>query len=82
MRLDKFLNATNLTKRRAVARDMCDSGVVLVNGVISKPSKEVRIDDLITLRFLESSATYKVLKLPMLKNIPKSQRDEYVKKLE
>ena len=32
LRIDKFLNAVNLTKRRAVAQDMIEEGVVLING--------------------------------------------------
>lgn len=78
MRLDKFLNATNLTKRRAIAQDMCENGVVLVNGVPSKSSKEVRVGDIITLQFLESAHSYKVLQIPTLKTIPKNMKHEYV----
>ncbi|MWV62529.1 RNA-binding S4 domain-containing protein [Helicobacter saguini] len=81
MRLDKFLNATNITKRRAIAQDMCESNVVLVNNIISKSSKEVKIGDIITLKFLESSKKYQVLKIPTLKNVPKNMKDEYIKEL-
>lgn len=81
MRLDKFLNATNITKRRTIAQDMCESNVVLVNNIVSKSSKEVKIGDIITLKFLESSKKYKVLKIPTLKNVPKNTRDEYVEEL-
>ncbi|EJA0761284.1 RNA-binding S4 domain-containing protein, partial [Campylobacter jejuni] len=28
MRVDKFLNVVNITKRRAISEDMCKSGVV------------------------------------------------------
>lgn len=78
MRLDKFLNAVNLTKRRAIAQDMCANGVVLVNGIVSKSAKEIKVDDVITLKFLESTYNYRVLKIPTLKNIPKSMKNEYV----
>ena len=33
MRVDKFLNSTNITKRRAVSEDMCKNGVVSINGL-------------------------------------------------
>ena len=36
MRVDKFLNVVNITKRRAISEDMCKSGVVGINGVIVK----------------------------------------------
>ena len=45
MRVDKFLNIVNITKRRAIAEDMCKSGVVSVNGVVAKPAKELKIGD-------------------------------------
>ena len=82
MRLDKFLNAVNLTKRRAIAQDMCANGVVLVNGVVSKSSKEVKVNDIITLKFLESTHQYRVLQIPTLKTIPKSMKHEYVLELD
>ncbi len=78
MRIDKFLNATNITKRRAIAQDMCDSGVVLINDKVSKSSKEVKVGDVITINFLEYKKVYEVLKIPTLKTIPKNQKHEYV----
>lgn len=81
MRVDKFLNTVNITKRRAVSEDMCKSGVVSINGVVAKPSKNVVIGDLITIKFLSGEANYEVLSIPTLKTIPKSKTDEYVKKI-
>ena len=43
MRIDKFLNAVNLTKRRTVAQDMISNGVVLINGKVVKASKNVEV---------------------------------------
>ena len=60
MRVDKFLNTVNITKRRAVSEDMCKSGVVSVNGVVAKPAKEVKIGDVITIKFLTREARYAV----------------------
>ncbi|MBM0636957.1 RNA-binding S4 domain-containing protein [Campylobacter sp. VicNov18] len=81
MRIDKFLNAVNIIKRRAIAEDMCRSGVVGINGVIVKASKEVKIGDIITLYFIQYTQSYKVLALPSTKNIPKNAQNEYVVKL-
>lgn len=81
MRLDKFLNSTNITKRRAIAQDMCNSNVVLLNNMPAKSSKEVKVGDIITLKFLESNKSYEVLKIPTLKNVPKNAKHEYVKEL-
>lgn len=81
MRLDKFLNTTNITKRRAISEDMCKSGVVSVNGVVSKPSKMLKIGDIITINFLENSQSYEVLNFPTTKSIPKNEQEKYVKKI-
>lgn len=81
MRVDKFLNAVNITKRRAISEDMCRSGVVGINGVIVKASKEVKVGDIIALHFTDYTQEYKVLALPTTKNIPKNAQSEYVVKL-
>lgn len=81
MRVDKFLNAVNITKRRVISEDMCRSGVVGINGVIVKASKEVKIGDIISLHFTDYTQEYKVLALPTTKNIPKNAQSEYVIKL-
>lgn len=81
MRVDKFLNAVNITKRRAISEDMCRSGVVGINGVIVKASKEVKVGDIIALHFTDYTQEYKVLALPTTKNIPKNAQGEYVVKL-
>lgn len=51
MRLDLFLKTSRLIKRRTVAREMCDSGRVLVNNNEAKPAKEVKQHDIVTLKF-------------------------------
>ncbi len=51
MRLDLFLKISRLIKRRAIAREMCENGRVLVNGIGVKPAKEVKQGDRITLKF-------------------------------
>ncbi|MBD3809083.1 MAG: RNA-binding S4 domain-containing protein [Sulfuricurvum sp.] len=81
MRIDKFLNAVNLTKRRAVAQDMIAEGVVYINGKAVKPSKNVAVGDIITLVYLEKQMRYEVLTIPTLKSTPKSQQNLYVKEL-
>jgi ribosomal 50S subunit-recycling heat shock protein len=46
-----FLKTSRLIKRRTIAREMCDSGRVLVNGLTAKPAREVKPGDVITLKF-------------------------------
>lgn len=81
MRVDKFLSSVNILKRRSIAQDMCENGVVSINGIAAKSSKEVRIGDIITLKYLTYSKTYEVLALPLSKTIPKSQSSQYYKEI-
>ncbi|NLK67257.1 MAG: RNA-binding S4 domain-containing protein [Campylobacteraceae bacterium] len=81
MRIDKFLNAVNVVKRRAVSEDMCKSGVVSINDVVCKPAKELKIGDIITIKFLKGEKKYEVLSFPTTKNTPKSKQSEYIKEL-
>jgi len=81
MRIDKFLNAVNITKRRAVAEDMLAHKVVYINNMPVKKAKEVKIDDIIEIKYLEYSDKFKVLQIPKTKSTPKSQQSEFVTKL-
>lgn len=51
MRLDKFLKISRLIKRRTVANEACDNARVTVNGRPAKASYEVKIGDILELRF-------------------------------
>ncbi len=82
MRIDKFLNSVNITKRRAVSEDMCKSGVVSINGKVAKPAKDVKIGDTIEIKYLERVERYEVLQIPATKSIPKSKKDEFVRRLD
>ncbi len=82
MRIDKFLNTVNITKRRAVSEDMCKSGVVSINGKVVKPAKDVKVGDEIEIKYLERVELYKVLQIPTTKSISKSKKDEFVRRLD
>ncbi len=82
MRIDKFLNAVNITKRRAVAEDMLEHKVVFINNQAVKKAKEVKVGDLIEIKYLERSDKFEVLQIPTSKSTPKSKMEEYVKKIE
>ena len=49
MRLDKYLKVSRLIKRRTVANEACDNGLVTVNGKPARASYEVKEGDQITL---------------------------------
>jgi ribosomal 50S subunit-recycling heat shock protein len=81
MRIDKWLSAVNVVKRRTVATDMLKSGVVYVNGQKAKPSKEIKTGDVITIEYLKGARSFEVLQIPTTKTVPKSKKDEYVREL-
>lgn len=51
MRLDKYLKVSRLIKRRTVANEACDNGLVTVNGKPARASYDVKVGDQISLRF-------------------------------
>ena len=81
MRIDKYLNSVNITKRRSVAQDMITNKVILINDIVVKASKNVEIGNIITVNYLESSKKYEVLKIPTAKSTPKSLQHEYIKEI-
>ena len=63
MRLDKYLKVSRIIKRRTVANDACDGGHVCINGKPAKPGAEVKIGDVIEIRFGERVSRYEVLSI-------------------
>ena len=64
MRLDKFLKVSRLIKRRTVANEVSDLGRVLVNGNQAKPSKQLKVNDIITIEYANRTVTARVLNIP------------------
>ena len=63
MRLDKFLKNSRIIKRRTVAKEACEQGIVEVNGRIAKPGAELEEGDIIKITFGTSELEVKVDKL-------------------
>ena len=61
MRLDKYLKVSRLIKRRSVANEACDNGLVTVNDKPARASYEVKEGDRISLRFGARIITVEVL---------------------
>ena len=61
MRLDKYLKVSRLIKRRTVANEACDSERVTVNGKVARASYDVKVGDVIAIRFGEKTLTVEVL---------------------
>lgn len=51
MRIDKYLKNARIIKRRAIAKEACDQGRVLVNNKPAKPGTEVNTGDEIEIIF-------------------------------
>ena len=64
MRLDKFLKVSRVIKRRTVANDAADNGRVSVNGKIVKPSYEVKIGDIVEIKFGDKISKFEILSIP------------------
>ena len=51
MRLDKYLKVSRLIKRRTLANEACDAERVKLNGRVAKAGTEVKVGDMIEIRF-------------------------------
>ena len=63
IRLDKYLWAVRVFKTRSDAADAVRTNKVTVNGAYAKPSREVKIGDVIAVRKMQVTYSYKVLDL-------------------
>lgn len=74
IRLDKYLWAVRIFKTRSDAADAVRNNKVTVNGSYAKPSREVKLGDVITVRRQQVTYSYKVLDLvssrQSAKNVP------------
>lgn len=61
MRLDKYLKVSRIIKRRTVANEACDQGRVMVNGKVARASYDVKVGDVLELRFGDKSSKMEVL---------------------
>ena len=65
MRLDKFLKVSRVIKRRTVANDAADSGRISVNGKVVKPSYEVKVGDIVEIKFGDKVSKFQIEKIPV-----------------
>lgn len=63
MRVDKFLKVSRILKRRTVANEACGNGRVIVNGKEVKPSYQLKINDIVEIKFSDNPFRFKVLQL-------------------
>lgn len=80
MRLDKFLKVSRVIKRRTVANEACDAGRVVINGKIAKASTEVKVDDIVEIKYGEKIIKFKVKNVANI--VTKEGASEMVEMLE
>ena len=78
MRLDLFLKITRLCPRRSVAQQLCDAGIVFLNGRPAKSSHAVKPADEIVIRRREHEITVRVLSVPAVRNIPRREASSLI----
>lgn len=61
MRIDQYLKASRLIKRRTVAKELADQGRVFINGKVAKASSTVSVGDMITLRLGQKELSVEVV---------------------
>ena len=69
MRLDLFLKASRLILRRSLAQEFCAAGLVKINGVPAKSSREVKFNDEIEIKRSQRILTVRVLQIPANKQV-------------
>lgn len=63
MRLDKYLKVSRIIKRRSVANDAASGGRVTVNGKPAKPGADVKVGDVLEIRFGERVSRYEIVSI-------------------
>ena len=61
-RIDKWLWASRIFKTRTIAADACKNGRVMVNDVLVKPSRMVKVGDVISVRKPPVTYSLRILK--------------------
>jgi ribosomal 50S subunit-recycling heat shock protein len=72
MRLDVFLKISRLIVRRSLAQELCDAGLVRVNNLQAKSSKEIKANDEIEIRRRTRVTKINVLSVPDKKQMSKA----------
>lgn len=61
-RIDKWLWAARIFKTRSIAADACKNGRVMLGGVTVKPSRTVKVGDVVSVKKPPVTYSFKVLK--------------------
>jgi len=78
VRLDFFLKLSRLCPRRSVAQQLCDAGLVLLNGRKAKPAHPVKIDDEIVIHRPDREIVARILRVPAGKSVSRSEAGQLI----
>ena len=64
MRLDLFLKWSRVILRRSLAKEMCDTGRVRVNGNEARAGRDVHVGDTIEVQLPRRRVKFRILSIP------------------
>ncbi len=76
MRLDLFLKISRLILRRSLAQKFCAAGLVEVNDLTAKSSREVKTGDRIEIKKGNRLTKIRVLEVPAKKQVSRQDADK------
>ena len=69
MRIDKFLKVSRIIKRRTIANEAADNGRISVNGKVEKPSYDIKINDIVEIKFGDQTSKFKITAIPTKQSV-------------
>ncbi len=78
MRIDKFLKVSRIIKRRTIANEAADNGRISVNGKIVKPSYDIKVNDIVEIKFGNQTSKFKITAIPTKQSVRTDEVAEMV----
>ena len=69
MRIDKFVKVSRIIKRRTIANEAADNGRISVNGKVVKPSYDIKINDIVEIKFGDQTSKFKITAIPTKQSV-------------
>ena len=70
MRIDKFLKMSTVIKRRTIANEAASGGRISINGKAVKPSYDVKVGDIVEIKFGDKISKFEILRIPQRQSEP------------
>ena len=78
MRIDKFLKVSRIIKRRTIANEAADNGRISVNGKVVKPSYDIKVNDIVEIKFGDQTSKFKITAIPTKQSVRTDEVAEMV----